>query len=496
MRRPILAGLVLALLAPLPALAAVPSTISYQGMLTDNLGVPVADGSYDMSFRIYDVPSGGAALFSEDHSGANAVAISKGNLSVVLGSLVTLDLPFNVPYWLGITIGRDPELTPRVPLTSAPYSLALRMPFAGEDTLPTPVLRITNLGTGAAIQADPRLDVGTPTRDGKIQCYQNGSANPAATIQGIGGVGGAVETLDEAGNITNLIVPEIFQSEGGYLSTSGNAAGTRFFTVDGNSDGAGNPTLTLLGSQSEVVLDSGASGDAAVQLPPGSISSTELSNEPGVSQGLGASSVSITSKTTFQDMVTTTISIPAPGYVVVDASSYVTLVFGTQNSIVSVQIDETAGGGVDAAHNVQAGFSTTANILPMYLPVSTRRTYFKSAAGTYTFRLEARLEGTSDGSATLTYPVITALYVPTSYGTVNQIVNVADASEFPESRRDVTASDRTTQPVTMVDLRELELRAARAEAEAQRTARDVAEARARELRARITRTAIATGSRP
>jgi hypothetical protein len=175
----------------------------------------------------------------------------------------------------------------------------------------------------------------------------------------------------------------------------------------------------------------------------------------------------------------------------------VTLVYGTQNSIVSVQIDETAGGGVDAAHNVRAGFSTTANILPMHLPISARRTYLKSAAGTYTFRLEARLEGTSDGAASLTYPVLTALYVPASYGAVNQLVSTGEASAFPETRKNVTVttSDVGATTAAMVDLRELELRAARAEAEAQRTARDAAEARARDLRARLAHT-LATGSRP
>lgn len=43
--------------------AALPSTMSYQGVLNDN-GAPVPDDDYSMSFAIYNVESGGAALWT------------------------------------------------------------------------------------------------------------------------------------------------------------------------------------------------------------------------------------------------------------------------------------------------------------------------------------------------------------------------------------------------------------------------------------------------
>jgi hypothetical protein len=42
-----------------------------------------------------------------------------------LGSVTPLSLPFDKPYWVGIKVGDDAEMAPRVPLTSAPDALAL-----------------------------------------------------------------------------------------------------------------------------------------------------------------------------------------------------------------------------------------------------------------------------------------------------------------------------------------------------------------------------------
>jgi hypothetical protein len=106
--------------------AAVPSTISYQGLLTDGAGTPVADGPYNLTLKLYGVSSGGAALWSETQS---AVSVVRGIFSINLGSVSALALPFDQPYWLGVSIGADAELAPRTPLTSSPYALNVRTPL-------------------------------------------------------------------------------------------------------------------------------------------------------------------------------------------------------------------------------------------------------------------------------------------------------------------------------------------------------------------------------
>ena len=44
------------------AMATVPQTLSYQGLLKDAGGTIVPNGDYGITFRIYNVPAGGAPL--------------------------------------------------------------------------------------------------------------------------------------------------------------------------------------------------------------------------------------------------------------------------------------------------------------------------------------------------------------------------------------------------------------------------------------------------
>lgn len=102
------------------ALAAPPQTINYQGTLS-SAGTPV-NGATSVTFRLYNVAMGGAALWSE----AQSVSVVNGLFSVPLGNVSTFasaGLAFDVPYFLGITVGADAEMTPRPALTSAPYAL-------------------------------------------------------------------------------------------------------------------------------------------------------------------------------------------------------------------------------------------------------------------------------------------------------------------------------------------------------------------------------------
>jgi len=97
----------------------VPDTMNYQGHLTDSAGNTV-NGVVDITFTLYESPSGVPNIWSETHTGVN---ITDGLFSVELGSTNPLSaLPFELPYYLGITIGTDPEMTPRQPLSTAPYA--------------------------------------------------------------------------------------------------------------------------------------------------------------------------------------------------------------------------------------------------------------------------------------------------------------------------------------------------------------------------------------
>ncbi len=117
-----LAALVALLAMPVePAFGQVPKQLSYQGVLTDTLGNPLPDNTYVMVFRLYTVSSAGAAFWTE----VKNVAVKDGIFSTYLGDTTPFSdtVTWASPYWLGIQVGGDPELSPRIKLASSAYSL-------------------------------------------------------------------------------------------------------------------------------------------------------------------------------------------------------------------------------------------------------------------------------------------------------------------------------------------------------------------------------------
>jgi len=103
------------------ASAQIPRTFTYQGLVVDNTGRPVADGSHTIVISLYTNPTGGNAIFSENQS----VNTLKGLLSTSIGFQTPFpaSVKFDSAYFLGIAIDGGAELTPRTMLTSAPYAL-------------------------------------------------------------------------------------------------------------------------------------------------------------------------------------------------------------------------------------------------------------------------------------------------------------------------------------------------------------------------------------
>ncbi|MDI6804946.1 MAG: hypothetical protein QME58_14095 [Bacteroidota bacterium] len=101
--------------------AQIPPTLSYQGVLTDSLGNPKPDGMYTFTFRLYDVSTGGSAVWTE----IKDVLVKRGLFSTVLGDQTSFEpnVKFDKHYWLGIKSGAEAELPQRIPLTSVGYSI-------------------------------------------------------------------------------------------------------------------------------------------------------------------------------------------------------------------------------------------------------------------------------------------------------------------------------------------------------------------------------------
>ena len=97
----------------------IPQTINYQGILKDAAGVVVQNGNYNLTFKLYDAESGGTVLWNE----TKTINVVGGIINTQLGSVTPIpSTAFAVMTWLGITIESGSELTPRISLSSVPYS--------------------------------------------------------------------------------------------------------------------------------------------------------------------------------------------------------------------------------------------------------------------------------------------------------------------------------------------------------------------------------------
>lgn len=83
-----------------PAYAEIPRYMQFQGKVTDAEDTPL-NGTYKLTFRIYDVETDGTPMWKETH---DAVEVENGVFSVVLGGVSDLNLSFDTPYWISIEI--------------------------------------------------------------------------------------------------------------------------------------------------------------------------------------------------------------------------------------------------------------------------------------------------------------------------------------------------------------------------------------------------------
>ena len=72
------------------AVTTVPTTMNFQGRLTDTTGSPVADGLYNMQFRLFTVSSGGSSVWNETRETTSRVQVTNGLFATKLGDVTPL----------------------------------------------------------------------------------------------------------------------------------------------------------------------------------------------------------------------------------------------------------------------------------------------------------------------------------------------------------------------------------------------------------------------
>ncbi|HMN25864.1 MAG TPA: hypothetical protein PKE38_15275 [Ignavibacteriaceae bacterium] len=221
----------------------IPTTINYQGVLKDAAGIVVANGDYNITFKLYDASVGGTELWSE----TKLVNVVDGIINTKLGSVTPLTLPFDDTYWLGVTIAAGSELTPRIELASVPYSfMSMNVP---NETLTAAkiadgqvVKSLNNLKDNVTLVAGTNITI-TPSGNnltinaaggGTGNIDGSGTANYVPIFTGSSSIGNSTLSQDVAGmrlvnNLSNNINPTLSLSR-----TGTNVATSLSFTNSGS----------------------------------------------------------------------------------------------------------------------------------------------------------------------------------------------------------------------------------------------------------------------
>lgn len=181
MKRRICFSVLILLLASQHGWGQIPQTISYQGVLTDAGSDAVPDGNYNVTFRLYEVATGGTPLWEE----AQLIAVTSGIFNVILGSVIPLNLAFDNPYWLGVTVGAGSELTPRIQLTSSAYSMnaANAEKVGGFEVSATPTANtLLPLDASGKLPADVLPQI-SPVNIGGVQGSTNITINSTSNME-------------------------------------------------------------------------------------------------------------------------------------------------------------------------------------------------------------------------------------------------------------------------------------------------------------------------
>ncbi len=273
MRRLFCGAVALLLMGVVIAVAAPPRVLSYQGKLTNSSGVAVT-GTHDIIFRIYDVPTGGTALWTEEHtaSSGHPVNVVNGLFEVKLGEITPLNIAFDDTYWIELEVDGE-VLSPREMYASVPYAVhsivADTALVVGSGAVQTDGTSITGDGTASnPLSAVLGNSVeGSEITDGTIT---NDDISASAGIEWSKLAAGTANRLvmtDDSGNLTVVGAP----TAGYYLKWNGSNYVWSATTADmadhipgngltgGNYNGSSDVTWSVVAGQGIVVDASGVS---------------------------------------------------------------------------------------------------------------------------------------------------------------------------------------------------------------------------------------------
>ena len=180
-----------------------PSTMNFQGRLTDAAGNVVANGSYNLKFTIYNASS--VAVWTETRETTNRVVVTNGLFSVQLGSVsaLTPSIFSTTGLTLGVTMANpatatcstascqswETEMTPRSAINTSAYAFNADA-IDGIDGASLAQLGVNNTFTGTqsiTVTSASALSVGSmltvDTSGSIVKVGTSGSATGGATVR-------------------------------------------------------------------------------------------------------------------------------------------------------------------------------------------------------------------------------------------------------------------------------------------------------------------------
>ncbi|RMH30773.1 MAG: hypothetical protein D6692_01145 [Planctomycetota bacterium] len=455
--------LMLAVLAAAVAVTpfAVAEPISYQGRFADNGSAPVGD--FQIRFRLFGAASGGSPLGSEV---VRAVTLAEQDAGIFAFSDIDFGdgLFTGEPRWIEVAIKEvsSPDFTvlaPRQPVGATPYAVRALTSSSSLQDAWSNGSTIDNINL-APVNITGTLDLGTPTKNGYLRLFTNGAASHVLQFGSIPGLGGQTRWFDENGVTIGL-----FEADPQGTGVAGRLVG------DGgalNWDGdllAGSPAsgslLTITGPASSLSFNTSLTGNDSFVLPANAVSAVEIFDEPGIAAENRNNAVSLGPN--FAPVVSRSITVPGPGYVIALAN-------GTVSVILQTTQDGQVQAGVSDENNAvpatqQMVYSLPAIGIPdLYsIPLGAHGVFEVSAAGQYTYYFNAKSVGFS--SPSIIDASLTLLYVPTSYGTVTPTLRVPDGGysyDHPVSgtltREEILAEQMAEQARALRAMREEQAR--------------------------------------
>jgi hypothetical protein len=139
------------------AFAGVPQTISYQGYLKHS-GVPATE-TVNMVFSLY---SSATPRNNPVWKESKDITPANGIYNTQLGSVTPITAPFDVPYYLGVQVGNDPEMSLQ-PLSGTGYAFRARVAESALTVAnPQQHLLVQHAGSGSGTVASSPSGIATP----------------------------------------------------------------------------------------------------------------------------------------------------------------------------------------------------------------------------------------------------------------------------------------------------------------------------------------------